>query len=99
MYCATSSPYTLPTHAYVASIPAATPLDDQIFPSVTHLAVGTHVTFGPVVTAQLHERLFVVALRPSRMPERARIVEPVHTETIYLSYALKLIVVLPEMNK
>jgi hypothetical protein len=56
-----------------------------MLPSSTQRAVGTQVTLGPVEDAQGHERLLVVALRPSRMPLRARIVEPVQMETMYLS--------------
>lgn len=61
------------------------PLEVKMLPSSTQRAVGTQVTLGPVEDAQGHERLLVVALRPSRMPLRARIVEPVQMETMYLS--------------
>jgi hypothetical protein len=54
-----------------------------LLPSTTQRP-GTHFTFGPVATAHVQFFLFVVARLPSRMPARARSVEPVQTETMYL---------------
>ena len=46
---------------------------------------GTQFTFGPVLVAHVQANLLVVALRPSRIPDLARMVAPVQTEMRYLS--------------
>jgi hypothetical protein len=69
-------------------MPAETPLVEMMLPSSTQRAVGTQSTLGPCATAHGQAALFVVALRPSSMPARERIVAPVQTETMYLSYRM-----------
>lgn len=69
-------------------MPAETPLVEIMLPSSTQRAVGTQVTLGPCFTAHSQAALFVVALRPSSIPARDRIVAPVQTETIYLSCSI-----------
>lgn len=78
-----SSPKTLPIQASVTSIPALTPDEVQIFPSVTHLARLTHSTSGPSATISFHAILLVVALLPLRTPARAASPEPVQTVIKY----------------
>jgi hypothetical protein len=73
------------TQAKVTSVPAEMPEEVQMLPSSTQRAAGTHCTLGPVVVAHAQAFLLVVAFLPSRMPARARMVEPVQTEMMYFS--------------
>ena len=86
MLRATSSPHVSATNPKVTSIPALTPPDDQTFPSWTHRAVLSQVTFGPYAIVRFHDTLFVVARRPSKTPARATIDPPVHTLMIECSF-------------
>src|SRR4029453_8062247 len=61
------------------SIPAETPEEVTRLPSRTQRARLTHVTFGPCDSTHANERLFEVALRPSRTPARASQAAPLHT--------------------
>lgn len=60
-------------------MPALTPEDVQIFPSVTHLARGTQTTSGLKAVISRHAILLVVARFPSNTPARAASPEPVQT--------------------
>lgn len=67
-------------------MPAEIPLEVKTLPSSTQRAEGTHSTFGPVEIAHGQARLLVVAFLPSRTPARERMVAPVQTEMMYLSW-------------
>jgi hypothetical protein len=67
-------------------MPAEIPLEVKTLPSSTQRAEGTHSTFGPVEVAHGQARLLVVAFLPSRTPARERMVAPVQTEMMYLSW-------------
>src|SRR5205809_7340622 len=83
-YDASPLPYTFSTKANITSIPALIPEPDHIFPSTTHLALGTHSTAGTHSAIFLKAILFVVALLPSKIPVRATTNDPVHTVIRYL---------------
>lgn len=59
--------------------PAATPELVHTFPSVVHLAEGTHVIFVPRPTTLGQAPLFVVALLPFKTPDLAKLPDPVQT--------------------
>lgn len=86
MNCAFSFPKTSSIQANVTSIPALTPDEVQIFPSVTHLARATQFTSGARAVISFHAFLFVVARLPLRIPARAASPEPVHTVIRYCSW-------------
>jgi hypothetical protein len=66
-------------------LPADTPELVQTFPSSVHLAVGTQLTPSPNCVAQAHDALFVVARRPFKTPDCAKLAAPVQTLTKYCS--------------
>lgn len=81
---ATSSPYWHAIHASVTSIPAETPLEDQIFPSTAQRACGIQCAVGSVATTESQAALFVVARTPDISPVLATTIAPVHTVMRYL---------------
>lgn len=66
-------------------MPAEIPEDDQMLPSTTHRACGTHLTLGPRATVLAQADLFVVARRPSSTPALAASPAPVQTVIRYLN--------------
>jgi hypothetical protein len=72
--------------ASVASIPADTPLEDQILPSTAQRACGIQCAVGSVATTVVHAALLVVARTPESNPVLATTIEPVHTVIKYFSF-------------
>ena len=59
---------------------AEIPEEVHIFPSTTHLATATQLTFGPKAIVSSQARLFVVAYFPSSTPAPAAI--PAHVQIV-----------------